>query len=517
MVQRCLKDCLTELFGEDKSNMPLSGTRETANGHLRTDSIEDLKTKSVKAFKWSALGEITSRAIQPLVTTILASILTPADFGMVAVVTIVLSLCQLFQDFGLGKTLVQTEKNLTEYANNAFWLNLCAATFLYLVILLSAPLIGSVFRNSDSIPVLRMLSLQLILSSLTSVQAALFHRSVRFNLIFAVRLVSGLVPGLVSIPMALSGYGVWALVLGTLAGSAVQVILYWWFSDWKPQFTVHLSLVKRLIGFSKWVATEGLAGWLIAWGDSFLLGMYLGVSELGQYRVGTLFVVLLSNLFFTPFIPIAYSFFSRLQSEREQFKSYFLKLSKLITAIVLPIGLTAAFFAGPIINVVLGAKWQGTEIVLATMSVRWALGCLVGLNSTAYTSLGRPDVNVKFLGVVVLISLPVYFIAAPYGLLPFCIARLLTAQFDNILNYFVGVRVFRLRAGYMWDNLRLPFAPLMVMSAVILVFQKTFTVDNVATLIVGLLVAVFAYLLALYLFQRDFVRWSFKYAVAVVR
>ncbi len=497
--------------------MSSSETPGGVDPHLNTDTLEDLKIKSVKAFKWSALGEITSRAVQPIVTTILARFLAPADFGVVAVATIVVSLCQLFQDFGLGKTVIQTEKNLKEYANNAFWLNLGAATFLYLVILIGAPLIGALFRSPESVAVLRILSLQLILSSLSTVQAALFQRSVRFNLVFIVRSVSALIPGFVSIPLALSGYGVWAIVFGTLGGSAIQLILYWWFSDWRPQFTFHISFVKRLVGFSKWVAAEGLAGWFIAWGDSFLLGMYLGMSELGQYRVGTFFVVLLSNLFFTPFIPVAYSFFSRLQVDREEFKNYFLKLSKLITATVLPIGFLAAFFAEPITSVVFGTQWQGTEIVIATMSIRWALGCLVGLNSTAYTSLGRPDVNIKFLGVVVLLSVPVYFIAAPYGLMVFCIARLLTAQFDNILNFFVGIRVFGLEAGYILDNLRVPLAPLLVMSGVILVFLESFTVDNFVTLTLGLLVAVSTYLLTLYLFQRDFVKWSFKYAVAMVR
>jgi O-antigen/teichoic acid export membrane protein len=480
-------------------------------------TLESLKSKSVKAFKWSAFAEISSRAIQPIITLVLARILAPADFGVVAIATMIVSFCQLFQDFGLGKTIIQMEKNHEEYANIAFWLNLISACSLYVLILVTSPWLGDLFGSPECALVLRVLCLQLVLSGLSTVHAALFQRRVRFNLVFIVRLVSAVIPGLISIPLALSGYGVWSLVAGTLAGSFVQFLLYWWLSDWRPRFSFDFRLAKDLLRFSKWVAGEGLAGWFISWGDSFILGSFLGVAELGQYRLGAFFVIFLSHVFFTPFVPIAYSFFSRLQDNRAEFRKYFLQLSKVITAIVLPVGGAVALLAEPVTQVLLGEKWEGTEIVIATMSLRWALGCLVGLNSTGYTSIGRPDVNLKVLSVIVFFTLPIYFIAAPYGLAVFCIARLGAALIDNVLNFVVGLKVFKLKAVYVWNNIKVTLGALTVMSLSVIVITQSVPINNVITLLLTTIVAISAYLLTLWILQKDFLRWSFRYALQMVR
>jgi O-antigen/teichoic acid export membrane protein len=274
--------------------------------------MEDIKTKAIQSVKWTASSEIASRAIQPIVMLVLARLLTPADFGVVGVAIIAIGLAQIFQDFGLGKTLIQRETDIEESANIVFWTNLVLSFFIYLTLFVSAPIISTFFHDERISNVLKVLCVQIILISLTTVHQALFQRNFQYKYLFFIRLFSAVVPGLVSIPMALSGYGVWSLVFGTLAGTIAQVFIFWGISKWRPKLDYDFQLAKQLYGFSSWVVLEAFLGWIILWGDSIILGHFIGVKELGVYRVGVTFLMIIFGIFFNPILPVAYSAFSRL-------------------------------------------------------------------------------------------------------------------------------------------------------------------------------------------------------------
>ncbi|HMK49639.1 MAG TPA: lipopolysaccharide biosynthesis protein, partial [Thermodesulfovibrionales bacterium] len=292
--------------------------------------MEDIKTKAIRSVKWTALSEIVSRSIQPIVMLVLARLLTPADFGVVGVAIIAVGLAQIFQDFGLGKTLIQTETDIEESANIVFWSNLVLSIFMYLTLFVSAPLISDFFHDSKVTNVLRVLCLQIILISLSTVHQALFQRDFQYKNLFFVRLFSAVIPAFVSIPLALSGYGVWSLVLGTLAGSIAQVFTFLGISKWRPRLDYNFELARKLFGFSSWVVLEAFLGWIILWGDSIALGHFLGVKELGVYRIGIALLMAIFGIFFNPILPVAYSAFSRLQANREELKQSFLKITTII-------------------------------------------------------------------------------------------------------------------------------------------------------------------------------------------
>lgn len=427
----------------------------------------DIKTSAIKSMKWTVLSEIVSRSISPIVTLILARILTPADFGIVGVAAIAIGLVQIFQDFGLGKTLIQREKNVEESANIIFWSNIIFSLFLYLILFITTPLISKFFNESRIIGVLRILCLQLILFSFISVHGALFQRNFKFKQIFFIRLFSSIVTGLISVPLALSGYGVWALVFGNLSGAVVAVFLYWKISPWRPRLNYDFKLAKQLFSFGIWVTLEAFLVWVIGWGDSIVLGHFLGVRELGIYRTGITFLILVFGIFFNPILPVAYSTFSRLQSNQDELRQSFLKMTKLIASISLPLGIGLAILAQPISSIVFGQRWQGIEIVIAIMGIMHSIGWLVGINSGVYTALGRPDVNSKLLIATVIYYIPVYVFAAPYGLLVFCIARITIAIVSMGLHIFIANRVLNLPYAYLINCIKQPFIGSLILAIVV--------------------------------------------------
>lgn len=428
------------------------------------DRHAEVKQRSVRAVKWSALAEMLGRSAQPLVLLVLAKLLTPQDFGVVGVAMIAIGLAQIFQEFGVGKTLVQTERSLEAYANNAFWISLAAACALYAAMAGFARPIASFFQSPDSEPVLRVLGLNVVLTSLVSVHAAMLQREIRFKALFVVRFLPALVMGGASVALALAGHGVWSLVWGTLAGSAAQVILYWWACPWRPQLRFHPAEFGRMFAFSKWVLLESTLAWLVSWGDSIALGHFLGPEALGAYRMGSMAVAYLSNIVFTPVVPVALGLFSRLQADPPAFVDALGKLTRIVVLISLPIGVGAALVGEMATVAILGSQWVAAGVVVQLMGLRMGLEWLVGLNSTAFSAAGRPDVNVKTLVIAVVVSLPAYVWAAPYGIVVFCGARLLTAQVNNLIAYQFARRIFALPARFLLTRVWSPLAACVVMA-----------------------------------------------------
>ena len=476
-------------------------------------TASDIKSRAVKSVKWTALAEIVSRSASPLIMLILARLLTPEDFGIVGVAMIAIGLAQIIQNFGFEKALIQRETEIAESANIVFWTNTGIGVIVYLIIFANAPLIADFFHEPKVVDVLRVLCLQIILVSLATVHLALLQREFGFKQLFIARLAPSFVPGVVSIPLALIGQGVWALVWGSLTGAFVQLFLFWHLSKWRPKLSFNVSVAKQLFSFGIWVTLEMLLGWLIVWGDSIILGHFLGVHELGVYRVGMTFIALVFGLF-NSLIPIAYSSFSRLQSNHVELKSSFLKTSQLMAAISLPIGFILALTAHPISSLVFGQKWQGIEVVISIIGIMHAIAWLVGINPEVYRAVGRPDVNVKLLIAAVIYYIPVYVLAAPYGLLVFCLARLGVAVVAMPLHFFVVNRILQLPFTYLRTCIKSPLLASLPMIAIIYggvnVFNPFDGWQGWLKLAFVLLLGVGSYVAMMWLLDRKFTQQTIR-------
>jgi len=201
-----------------------------------------LTHRAIQAFKWSVLGEVASRAVGPLVFIVLARLLVPEDFGVVAAAMVIISFSQVFSDAGLGKALIQRQNRVEESANVVFWINLGIGLVIVAILIAAAPLIAGFFHDERITPVVRVLSLQILLAAFSSVHTALLQKDLNFKQLFWVRLVTTAAPGLASIPLAIHGMGYWALVAGTLVGQVVQSTMFWMLSPWRPQWGLDRGL-----------------------------------------------------------------------------------------------------------------------------------------------------------------------------------------------------------------------------------------------------------------------------------
>jgi len=415
-------------------------------------SRQNITAKAVSSLKWSALMEIVSRTAQPIIFVILARLLTPADFGVMATAMIAISFSQMFWDAGLSKALIQTKGAPEEAAHVVFWTNVVLGLLIYLVLFLAAPTIALFFKSPASGPVLRVLGLQIIIASLTSVQQALFVRDLDFRGLFWIKLLTAFVPGLFSIPMALFGYGVWALVAGSLVGQMINLYLLWRKSHWRPQFRYNWVMARSLLSFGFWVMLESFGAWLIVWGDNLIVGRFLGVHDLGVYRTGWNLVTIIFGLVLNPFLPVLYPTFSRLQDDLPALKNTFHRVNRVVFALALPMG-TGLLLVGPeVANVLFGEKWQGLGFVLGVLGLTYAMSWLVSLNTEIYRAMGKPKINMILMYVHILYYLPCFYIAAQFGLETFTLTRLTVAVIALPIQTYFYVKMLGGSPFYLWQE-----------------------------------------------------------------
>ena len=214
-----------------------------------------LVQQAASSVKWTVLSNLLPRLISPISTMVLAALLTPADFGVVAVSTLVIALAQIVVGLGFGPAIVQRRTSVAEAASVAFWLSLSLAGILYGMLWIAAPSLARVYHIPLVTDVTRVSGISLFLFALGSTPAALLQRELKFRTLFWVNTLPQVTTVVASLTLALWGAGVWALVLGPLSGTVVRTILAWLLSAWRPLFSIKRTAIRPLLGFGAWMVT----------------------------------------------------------------------------------------------------------------------------------------------------------------------------------------------------------------------------------------------------------------------
>ena len=432
-----------------------------------TDVANQIKYRAAKSVKWALLGDLLPKIFQPLFTLILARLLTPSDYGIIGIATLVIGLARMVESMGLSQALIQTDEDVEEAANVVFWSNLGLSGLLYLVVFLTAPFAADFFAEPRVILVLRVMGLQLVLSAFDDVQEALLQRNFQFQQLVGRRLIPALTPAVVSIPLAVAGFGYWSLVAGTLSGTVLGVVLLWKISDWRPRFRFNLRTAELLLGFGAFVAIESLQGWALNFGDNLAAGHFLGVENLGYYNLGFTLTVIVIGYAITPLTSVAYSAFSRLKTDSEELQRLFIDSTRMLAMVVFPLALGLSLVAEPVVSVVLGTKWLGTIPVIRVLAIMPGLSWIIVLNPQLYRALGRPDIMPKFHIATLIYIIPAYIISAQFGLIAFCLSRASVGFIFYIPHIWLSIKMLKLSRWYFWDCIRSPLFAGLIMSGVV--------------------------------------------------
>lgn len=380
----------------------------------------NLQNKVINATKWSAMTEIAAKLVSPITNMILARILAPEAFGVVATVTMIVSFAEMFTDAGFQKYLVQhqfkDEEEKFNNANVAFWTNLGISILLWITIFIFREKIAISVGNPGLGNVIAIASFQLLLTSFSSIQMALYRRDFDFKTLFLVRMVAVFIPFAVTVPLAILGLKYWALIIGTITMQFSNAIVLTLKSKWKPKLYYNLKILKEMISFSIWSLIEAISIWLTTWADTFIIGNALNQHYLGLYKTSTSMVNTLMVLITGSTTPVLFSTLSRLQDDEVKFNRIFLKFQRLISIIVFPLGVGVYLYSDLATQILLGSQWGEASGVIGIWALTSSIMIVFGnYCSELYRAKGRPKLSfiAQLLHLIVLV--PACIISSKYG------------------------------------------------------------------------------------------------------
>lgn len=466
-----------------------------------------LNKRVVKATKWSAITEIAAKLVMPISNVVLARILAPEAFGIVATITMVITFAELFTDAGFQKYLVQHEFvddiDKEQSTNVAFWSNLSMSLFFWLIIAVFRNQIANFVGNPGMGMVLVIASVAIPLAAFSSIQMALYRRNLDFKTLFKVRIVGVCIPLVVTIPLALVIKNFWALIIGIIVRDLSNAVILTWYSSWKPKFYYSFDKFKEMFSFTSWSLVEAISIWLTGYMDIFIVGSMLNQYYLGLYKTSVTMVSSMIGLITAATTPILFSSLSRLQNDQSDFLHFFLKFQKLVAILVVPLGVMIFCFSDFITLLLLGDQWKEAAGFVGLWGLSSSVVVVLSVYaSEIYRSKGKPKLSVLSQVLHILVLWPAILIAVRYGFEALYTTRAIV-RFQAVivdlclLYYFIKISPVKLISNV------LPPIVASIFILVISILLKRIMPDTLLANLISVCICAITYLCAICTFREE--------------
>ena len=441
--------------------------------------MSELNSKIVKATKWSSITEVVAKLITPITSIVLARLLTPEAFGVVATLTMVITFAEIFTDAGFQKYLIQHEFvddiDKDQSTNVAFWSNLIMSLFIWLIIGIFDDPLAEMVGNPGLGHVLTIACVSIPLAAFSSIQMALYKRDLDFKTLFKVRIVGICIPLLVTVPLAFYLRSYWALVIGTIATNCANAVLLTVYSKWKPRFFYSFSKLKEMFSFSAWSVVEAISIWLTGYVDVFIIGVYLNEHYLGLYKTSMTIVGQIMGLITAATTPILFSSLSRLQDDDNAFQTLFFKFQKLVGLLVIPLGVGIYCYSDLVTKILLGEQWLEASSFIGLWGLTSAITIVLShYSSEVYRAKGRPRLSVLAQVLHIVVLLPAVLISVKYGFEILSVTRSLVRLQLIIVNLVIMYIVVKISPLQMLKNISISTFASLIMGTVALIIKDIY-------------------------------------------
>jgi len=321
-------------------------------------------------------------------TMVLARLLTPADFGLIGMVTVVTGFLEMFKTAGLSMATVQQEQISREQISTLFWVNVIISAGLGLCILAGSPLVSMFYKRPELTMVTAALSLPFIINGLTIQHRALLRRHMMFGALRTILIASLVVSLGTTIALALIGWRYWALVSGAIVGSLSSMALTFYYCNWVPGRMQKGTGARKMLKFGGHITGFSVVNYFSRNADNMLIGRFIGAGALGLYsKAYGLFMMPITQIR-GPLNEVAMPVFSSLRNQPERYARYYQRLLEILGSLAFPLSLYCMLEAGFLIKVVLGSPWLGAVPVFRILAIVGPLQTITGVAGLVMLSLG---------------------------------------------------------------------------------------------------------------------------------
>jgi len=368
------------------------------------------------AVKWMGSAQLGTQIIRILGTVVLARLLTPADFGVVALVMVIAGLVeQVLGDTGTTTALVRHDRVTHRLASSVLWWNVLIGTLTTAGFAVFAVPLAALLGERDAAGVTRVIGCLALVNATGYVHTALFRRNLLFKRVAVVNLANVIVTMGATMALALLGWGAWALAVGTLVGSAVAAVVAWAWSDWRPSLHFSWADLAPIRGFSARLSLQNLFTYTIQVGDRFLVGRLLGVVDLGYYGMANRLVNYPLQTSAQTFREVVFPNLARMQGDDDAIRDTYRRMVAATALVLVPACLTLAAVADPLVRLVLGPKWVPAIPLISIIAVVGALQSLGTTTGTVFMAKGRADLLLRWSGFSAAVLLACYAVGSRWG------------------------------------------------------------------------------------------------------
>lgn len=396
----------------------------------------DLRKKTVAALFWSFSELFISQGIQIIILVILARLLTPEHFGLIAMVSIFLAIGNSIIDSGFTQALIREPKANQEDYSTVFFFNLFMAVTLVVILFFCAPLIGVFFNNDQLIPILKILSLGLIINSLGIIQRVILIKNVDFKTQMKISIIATALGGVIGISLASLGFGVWSLVVQSLVSQIIQTSLLWGLNKWIPSLVFNFTSLKKLFNFGSKLLISGLIDTFYNNLSSIIIGKFYPANQLGYYTnaVKIRDVIVASTT--SALQRVTYPVLSSIQENEAYLSTSFKKIIKTSGFIMFPIMMGLIAVSDSFIPLLFGSKWGESILYFKLLCIAGMLYPLHAINLNILQVKGRSDLFlrleiIKKVILTILIGASLFFSLGIVGLIGAAIIGSFISLFIN--------------------------------------------------------------------------------------
>lgn len=424
---------------------------------------EDLKAKTVRGVAWSFVERFSVQGVTFILELIIARLVGPDNFGLIAMLAIFMSVSQVFIDGGFSSALIQRQERSETDFSTVFYINLGISMALYALLFACAPLIAAFFGQPILEPVTRVYSLNLVINSLVAVNKTKLTIAVDFKTQSKISFFSALLSGLLGVALAFMGWAVWAIVWQTIASAVLNVLLSFYYVRWFPRARFSTASFHKLFAFGSKLLVANIISSVYAKIYDVVVGKKFSANQLGLYSRADKFNQFASSNISGILQRVSFPVLSRIQDDDTRLLGAYRKYLQMSALVVFPLIMGLCGIARPLIELLLGQQWMGTVPLLQILSFAYLWDCVVIVNLNLIYVKGHSDYVLRLEIIKKSVAFAILLATLPFGLVTICLGRVVYA----IVSFYMNTHYTRKLLNYGFLTQVCELLPIIVLSTMV--------------------------------------------------
>jgi len=463
---------------------------------------EGLKAKTLRGLFWSFFQNVSGQGVQFVIAIILARLLLPEQFGLIAMLGVFLALAQIFLDSGFGSALIQKQNTNHIDECSVFYFNIVVSFIVAGLLCITAPWIAVFYKQPLLTPLTRFLSLSIIISSFGLIQTTLMVKKVDFKTQARVSLISILVSGIIGITLAYNGSGVWSLAIQIVSFSFIRTALLWFFHNWRPSLIFSLTSLLNMFGFSSHMLGFGLINMLFDNIYYIIIGKLFSSSSLGYYYQAQRIQRVLVYTLLESTTRVTFPIFSSIQEEVIRIKLGMRKSLMFMILINSPIMIGLIVVAKPMVLVLFTEKWVPLIIYLQLFCIIGLIQPISVINMNLLKSIGCADKLFKIEVVKKILIITSIIVTYRWGIVAMIYGQIVVSIIALFINtYFTNKYINYSIIEQLLDST--PYLAISTIMGIIIYPIQWFPVNSIVLLIFQILTGVTMYMTINYVLKTS--------------